>query len=179
MAMSDYGSVVKKNGKIIQKEFFMDMKEMVGFVLEKATHTYEVEKFNEEGILYKTGEVKTRDVYIDVFFFSYIGDEELLVCIYKGVLVFVSHGKVIKMQHDLYVSDAPYEIQKLEFAINNVKFRIKRLDKDRHRYKLRFWYKGDLYEVLYGYGVDINKNIWYNLSNKEKRYIDKWFNEAK
>ncbi|NFD57280.1 hypothetical protein [Clostridium botulinum] len=25
-----------------------------------------------------------------------------------------------------------------------------------NRYKLRFWYKGDLYETIYGYSVDLD-----------------------
>ena len=69
----------------------------------------------------------------------------------------------------------PYELQKLDFTLNGVDFRIKRLAKDRNRYKLRFTYKGDLYEVLYGYGVDINKDSWYGVSPTERRYIDNWF----
>ncbi|ACA44278.1 hypothetical protein CFSAN001628_007746 [Clostridium botulinum CFSAN001628] len=28
-----------------------------------------------------------------------------------------------------------------------------------NRYKLRFWYKGDLYETIYGYSVDLDINL--------------------
>jgi hypothetical protein len=68
MAMMDYGSVVKKNGVIIQKEMFMEMKEAVGFEIRSIEHNY----WNDG---------KTYNTKIEGEYFSYIGDEELLVCV--------------------------------------------------------------------------------------------------
>lgn len=167
MAMTDYGSVVKKNGVIIQKEMFVDMKEAVGFEIDKIPYRY-FSKYDNKYIDY---EIEIKDK-----FFSYIGDNKLLLCIYKGFIYFISDNKLIKIQRDLWLDyDLPYELQKLDFTLNGVDFRIKRLAKDRNRYKLRFTYKGDLYEVLYGYGVDVNKDSWYDVSPTERRYIDNWF----
>ena len=168
MAMTDYGSVVKKNDKIIQTEMFMDMKDAVGFTIDKIPYSYYSSYSNE---------VRNCTINIDGEFFSYIGDRELLLCIYKGSIYFISNEEIVRIQRDLWLNyDLPYELQKLEFTINGVNFRIKRLAKNKHRYKLRFSYKGDLYEVLYGYGVAAKKDYWSDVSPKEQRYIDNWFN---
>lgn len=167
MAMIDYGSVVKKNGTIIQKEMFMNMKDSVGFEIDSIPYRY----FNEFEQKYIDYDIEIKDE-----FFSYIGDNELLLCIYKCSIYFIVNNQIVKIQRDLWLDyNLPYELQKLEFNLNGVDFRIKRLANDRNRYKLRFTYKGDLYEVLYGYGVDVNKNSWYGVSEKERRYIDNWF----
>ena len=67
MAFIDYGSVVKKNGEIIQKDFFMDMKESVGFTLGKLEYK---DWTNDE-------------IIINGNFFSYMGDKDFLICIYR------------------------------------------------------------------------------------------------
>lgn len=180
MAMIDYGSVVKKNGVIIQNEMFMNMKEAVGFVIDKelvfkSMHRKFIYDDDCNIVGYEDKE-SIRKVIPNDNFFSYIGDKEMLVLVYKGTLIFISNEEILKIQNDLWLDyDLPYELQKLEFNLNGIDFRIKRLAKDRNRYKLRFSYKGDLYEVLYGYGVDVNKDSWYDVSSKERRYIDNWF----
>jgi hypothetical protein len=68
-----------------------------------------------------------------------------------------------------------WERKSFNFEVKGIQFHMKRLADDRNRYKLRFEYKNDLYEVLYGYGVDVNKDSWYDVEPKERRYIDKWF----
>lgn len=180
MAMIDYGSVVKKNGKIIQVKMFMDMKESVGFEIDKELilkSTYREQVYDDDyNVVGYEEKEYIRKVVPNDNFFSYIGDKELLILVYKGTLIFISNEEILKIQNDLWLDyELPYELQKLDFTLNGVDFRIKRLAKDRNRYKLRFTYKGDLYEVLYGYGVDINKDSWYGVSPTERRYIDNWF----
>lgn len=176
MAFIDYGSVVKKNGEIIQKDFFMKMKDAVGFRI-KSIKRSRKETIWEDSKDYKPHTPKHYDykMRIEGNYFSYIGDEELLICIRRCGLVFISHGRIIKMIN--YLNEEyglPYERQALNFELKGVKFHIKRLF-GQSRYKLRFCYKGDLYECLYGYGVDVNKNIWYDVTPRERRYIDNWF----
>lgn len=176
MAMIDYGSVVKKNGAIIQKEIFMDMKEAVGFTIKNIQYSYIRNDYDKDYNIIRKRKY-TDIVDVDGNYFSYIGDKDLLVCVYKGTLMFISNNEVVKVQRDLWLDyNLPYELQKLDFTVNGVEFNIKRLAKDRNRYKLRFSYKGNLYEVLYGYGVDVDKDVWYDVSKKERRYIDNWFN---
>lgn len=177
MAMLDYGSVVKKNGIIIQDEFFMDMEKAVGFKLDKAKRKKQKIKYDENTNRYiEYGEIEESFIEVDGSFFSYMGDEELLVCVYKGLLIFISNGEVIRTQYDLNLSnEVPYRAQRLTFYVNGIQFEIKRLY-DNNRYLLRFWYKENLYECIYGYGVDIDKDVWYGVSSREREYINKWFN---
>ena len=174
MAMIEYGSVVKKNGKIIQTEMFMDMKKELGFVINSIKQSYKETIFDEE---YKRtpnhNDYKQR---IDGNYFSYVGDLSLLVCVYKCGIVIIDNGKIIKKVENLDDNAClPYRRMSLEFKVKDVVFKLKRLNEESNRYKLRFIYKGDTYEILYGYGVDINSEIWYEPSRKERRYISKWF----
>ena len=175
MAMIDYGSVVKKNGTIIQKEMFMDMGKSIGFVLNEIPYSYERNKYDDDFNVIGR-EIVNTTMRINGEFFSYIGDKELLICIYKGTIVFISNNKIVKIQNDLWFDySLPYRLQKLDFSVNGIDFKIKRLSKYKNRYKLRFYYKGDLYECLYGYGVDVRRDVWYDVTPKESRYLDEWF----
>lgn len=182
MAMIDYGSVVKKNGKIIQKEAFMDMKQAVDFRIKSIKQSYKeiiFEDETDEGYKFHTPKHYDYKNRIDGDYFSYMGDENLLVCVYKCGLTFISHGRIIKYIggiDDRY--ELPYEKMTLDVTIKEINFHIKRLY-NQNRYILRFWYKGYLYECLYGYGVDVNKDIWYDVEPNERRFIDKWFNDEK
>jgi len=160
MAVIDYGSIVKKNGVIVQKEIFMDMEKAVGFTIDK---------------LY----CRHLDTFTNVNdgFFSYMGDKDFLICVFKTQLWLIEKKEIKKIIW--YGTDdgsikLPYKKYALSFNFNGIDFTIKRLF-SQNRYKLRFWYKNDLYECLYGYGVDIDKNAWYNVSPKEKRFLNRWF----
>lgn len=177
MAMIDYGSVVKKNGIIIQEEMFMNMKKSVGFRIKSIKQSYK-ESIYEDDKNYKPHTPKHYDykLRIDGNYFSYMGDEDLLLCIYKCGIIFISHGRIIKHINGLEENwNLPYEPMVLNFNLKGIDFHIKRLKPNASRYKLRFWYKGNLYECLYGYGVDVNKNIWYDVKPNEQRFIDNWF----
>ena len=106
-----------------------------------------------------------------------MGDKDFLICIYKSQLVIISNNKIEEIiwygteKGDIIL---PYKKQSLHIEILGIKLHIKRLYNN-NRFKLRFWYKGDLYECIYGYGVDIDKNIWYDVKPNEQRFIDDWF----
>ena len=87
----------------------------------------------------------------------------------------INEDKIIFEQYNLYdVNDRILYAKHI--TINGVTLHIKRLF-NQNRYKLHFVYKNNVYDVVYGYGVDVNKDVWYNVSPKEKIFIDKWFNE--
>ena len=155
MAMIDYGSVVKKNGKIIQDKLFMDMNESVGFTIK----TIPYRGYNEQ---------------IEGNYFSYMGDSEMLVCIYKQQILIISNGDILKYWN-LATSDEDWKKYNLSFSLNGVDFKLKRSKYAKTRYKLRFIYKCDTYECLFGLGVDVNKNYWHYESKPEIRYVEKWF----
>lgn len=168
MAMIDYGAILKKNKVIINKnEMFMDMEKAVGFEIDKIEHDY-----------WNKGEMS--ELKISHQYFVYMGDEELLVFIYKHIVYIVSNNKLFKVIYGLDSNpNLPFVNMVYNFNINGTQFHMKRLSEKCNRYKLRFEYKNNLYECLYGHGVDIDKNKWYISNSKEQRYVDKWYLENK
>lgn len=50
-----------------------------------------------------------------------------------------------------------------------------------NRYRATWEYKGDKYEIIFGYGIDNKEDVWYNIRDKwkytdnERSIIDEWF----
>lgn len=153
MSMVDYGVIAKKNGKVVTESLFTNMKDTMGISIEKA----------ENGR------------FIDGNYFVFLGDRDFYVGIYKGTITIFNDNKQIHFIPDLYHPDwikgTKYRHKE---TVNGVNFDIKRIDNG-NRYYGKFTYKGDYYEFIYGYGVDINMDHWYNKStkamNKVKRFM--------
>lgn len=154
MAMLDYGVIAKKNGKILNNKLFTSMEKTLGFKVESDN--------------------RGRDIAGD--YFLYIGDEDLYIAIYKGLFnVYKEKNKFVDTVFDIdyYKTNDYYTKYRHRTTIENVEFDIKRIY-DNNRYYLRFTYKGDLYEVLYGYGVDCNIEYWYDMSPNLKRRLERF-----
>lgn len=137
MAIIDYGVIAKKNKKIVTTELFTKMEDTLGFSIEKT----------DEGN------------YIDGNYFVYLGDKEFYVGIYKTCIIAFSGNKriggIYGLYHDSYTKGTKYSHKE---TINGVEFNIKRIDEN-ERYYGCFSYKGDFYEFVYGYGVDIDLDL--------------------
>ena len=154
MAMIDYGVIAKKNGVVLNDRMFTEMKETLGFEVEKDDKGYDV-----------------KDNY-----FIYLGDKDFYIAIYKGMLkVFKDENKHIKTIWDIdnYASNVCETKHRYKVTIEDVEFDIKRI-RDNNRYYLRFTYKGDLYEAMYGYGVDCDIEYWYDMSPNLKRRVERF-----
>lgn len=116
--MIDYGAVVFKNGKHINKEMFMDMLEAVGWV-DKPRLRYEdcdhlccgrsscgdCPRANYKTVNFGYGDVKSFESDcrgsaklgrgIDGNYYAYIGDKHLTLCFYKKWVVIVLDGVVL------------------------------------------------------------------------------------
>lgn len=136
MAMVDYGAVYKKNGAQLNKDLFMNMRESVGFTLGGL-----------QGIHNRTERVEGN-------WFVYMGDQELLVCAYKTQLLFISNGKIVEHLYGLEDDKLRYTKYRKKFILNGVHFDIKRIN-DKPQFYLRFWYKNEMYECIYGYDIDV------------------------
>lgn len=78
MSMMDYGAMLRKNGKFLNKNRFAFMsKSDTGYMLEEA--------------IFPDGEKRL----IHDNYFVYAGDEEFLLVFYKTILHVISHGKVL------------------------------------------------------------------------------------
>lgn len=154
MAMSDYGVIAKKNGKVLNNKIFTPMEDTLGFSVSK----------------------DNRGKDIEGNYFIYLGDKDLYIAVYKGLFnVYINKNEFIEtiLDIDNYKTNDYYTKYRYKTNINGIEFDIKRLY-DNHRYYLRFTYKGDLYEVLYGYGVDCNIDYWYDMSKNLKRRLERF-----
>lgn len=152
MAVCDYGVLVKKNGVIINKDLFTPMEETLGFV-------------NKDDSLFFNKH------------FIYLGDADLYIGIYKNFIdVYKNKTEKVIRIYDLnhYTN---YESTKYRYKtkIEGINFNIRRLDEG-NRYFLRFHYKNDLYEIIYGYGVAFSINYWEGLTPKLKRWVENFIN---
>ena len=207
MAMIDYGAILKVNGVIKNRnEFFMDMLKAVGWV-DMPRIRYEDcdcvddgcsnccdcpraqkkhfsdEKLGEWDSI--TGDCRGNSIWqnkVDKNFFAYAGDEDFTVAVYKMQTVFVNKDGL----REIYWSDHWWNkmvgYYKVPIKNNTVHIKIKRIAEGEQLY-MRFVYKGNLYEIVYGYGIDSNQKTWNRIkhkyiSNKKViRFVDKFWEE--
>lgn len=161
MAVVDYGVLVKKNGVVqnLNGGLFMDMKKAVGFTIKSVPYSYTYE-----------GEKKTYDQLIEDDFFAYLGDEELLFCIYKRTIALVKNKKELSYLGFSYDDDSK---KVKHYKLENATITIKLLDDS--KYLAHIQYKGDNYQVLFGYGVDNNiRTIRKLMKDKDYGYNKKF-----
>lgn len=157
MAMVDYGVIAKKNGKVVTTDLFTKMIDTLGVEYE----------FDTEGR------------YIKDNYFVFLGDAEFYVAIYKESLYIFNKNRHIDTIYylDYYANTRKGKKFRYKTTINGITFDIKRFD-DGYRYIVRFRYKGDVYEAIYGYGVDLDINNWYDLKHKDKIRLQRWLNNG-
>lgn len=197
MAAIDYGAVVFKNGAHVNSELFMDMQEAVGWVdvprlkYEDCDCLYDGR--SDCGVcrraLYKYNNPPIPDVWdyaiadcrgkelggysekLDGNYYAYIGDKHLTVCFYKThFLVVVDGEKIDSVWEDKWRS--------LRKKYADVDVHVKEIGKRVFLFSMT--YKGDHYNVVYGYGIDPNQRVWDRakvdyLGKKLSRKVDRLY----
>lgn len=151
MAFCDYGTIIKKNGIIIngyKVNIPKDIDEFDRYLLERGTC---------------------------------IGDKDMVFCFYKDwINIFDKNFKKCKDcigLDDFEDYGAGYSNYKITpKTINGVYFTGKRYDKG-NRYIIKFKYKNDYYEVLFGYGVDCNLKYFYGLGGRAYSKYKRWLGD--
>ena len=189
--MIDYGAVVYKNGhRVNEGEFFMDMLSSVGWVDYPRKRYPECDHVGEDGFSLcdscpnatfkhysdpelgewvsiigdcKGNPISYRD-HIDGNYFAYIGDEDLTIAFYKYIYLICSKEKCINdalsnysYRTDLKSIHLYVDETKTHIDIKNISYRI------RH---LTMIYKGDRYNVIFGYGIDPSTKTWNKIKYK-------------
>lgn len=133
MAMSDYGFIAKKNRVLLKADNgFMDMQESVGYINE-----------------------------MDGNWFAFLGDQDLFIAIYKTAISIVKNGeRYLEFWNLDEDCKLPYEKYRKYVTIDNVVFDFKRIGES--QFKVRFRYKDNLYECVYGYGVGEQVYEWWS-----------------
>ena len=190
MAFLDYGAVVKKNGKIITNPFGDLFQNYSSFTYE-SNDNWETIKDDSVVTFKHTSSLKYEDNhFIDVDpydeeeqtslcgnYFAVIGDPECAIAFYKTYCS-IALNKIVDnrpvnqgINRTYYGIEGNYDTKKpLKIDCKLVRqFKVKRFspNTDYNIYLARFYYKDDVYEVLYGYGIDPNP---YNLYGKGSYY---------
>ena len=210
MAMIDYGAILKVNGIIKNRnQFFMDMLEATGWVDNPRKRHEDCDRIDKHGYSecdgcpratrkhYSTEELGEWDMIVgdchgqeirydnsvDGNFFAYAGDEDFTVAVYKMRAVVINRNG---LQCDEWGSS--WNRQMVCHHVINTKtgpvhIKIKRIAEGEQLY-MRFIYKGDVYELVYGYGIDSNQKTWNRIkhkyiSNKNViRFVDNFWKES-
>lgn len=132
------------------------------------------------------------DNKLDRNYFAYAGDEDLTVAVYKTVAVFANKDATLRMglwglylegSSDTYEIAARKMVKYLTIQVEDkiVSVKIKKIAESSSRYYMRFIYKDNLYELVYGYGIDTDRATWdqtkYVYCDKKSiRFVDKFWN---
>lgn len=97
MAFIDYGALLKVNGKFINKnDALFAYCSDTGYVCYKATYYDKYEKKNKEDNIYGN-------------FYVYAGDENFMLCFYKGYFYIISHNRIIStVSYNPFLSETFY-----------------------------------------------------------------------
>lgn len=219
MAMTDYGALVKINGKIVnENQFFMNMERAVGWIDYPRIRYEDCDCFDDKGYS-DCGECPRRqtrhhsdpelgewdstigdcrgnkiwiDNKLDRNYFAYAGDEDLTVAVYKSVAIFANKDATLRMVlWCLYLENSSDTVENaykkmvkyltIQVRDEAVHIKIKRIAESHSQYYMRFVYKGNVYELVYGHGIDSNKETWdrvkYKYCDKKTvRFVDKFWN---
>jgi hypothetical protein len=199
MAMVDYGALLRVNGKFINKNkgLFMDMKDAVGFVLETAKYPqWHDININDNYFVYAGCEDLLLCFYKTYFYV--ISNGEVVRTYSDNNLeaeTLLVNGISIKVKH----LDNDWIIDKLEIDYDDKKYvsknkwsryikRVGEVNRKRplkyktHRYIASWEHNEKIYEVIFGYGIEPNEDVWntikcksYEFTDKERKIIDEWF----
>lgn len=189
MAMVDYGALVKKNGKLITNPeggLFQNYSTLsYGTEVEIKTKDGEVVGWKQEGDeserLFDVydGEPQFKSVIGN--YMAVIGDEDYLFAFYKDFWGFYDYQKEISGG---WIGYREHVVNRVQLPCCTVT--IKCWDPKRFGRRIgsaRFIYKGDIYNVLFGYGIDNHPDFLYGkgleryvgkkMANKVRRWIQK------
>ena len=174
MAMSDYGAIVFKNGKLISTEMFEPMIDAVGWE-DTEEDTYTEYHSNGKNII----PLKLKDNY-----FAYIGDKYCTLAFYKQQMVIVEKYKDGTFGHRIeHFAASYYTWSKWETyaGCRDGNFTKVKVTPRNGYYVCKWNYRGNKYKVYFGYGVDLQYYKKYRIVNYYRspefliRYKIRWW----
>ncbi|MBR1454151.1 MAG: hypothetical protein IJ593_05860 [Lachnospiraceae bacterium] len=194
MAMLDYGALVFKNGKLMNRnQMFMDMKSAVNWVdIENVRYTDcdNIDKFTgyEHSDCYNCGRAIDRSGYgldcknnpindnkLNNNWSAYAGDEHLTVCTYKVKSAFVLNKNTeftawgtLLYKDNKRVDDVNSRMS-LRFTVGDTKVHLRCIGYN--ILQIRFTSNCNFYNVIYGYAIDSNIDVWNEI---KVRYLGKY-----
>lgn len=191
MAMIDYGAILKKNGKIVNRdEFFMDMETAVGWTdyqkirysdcdcinggysdcgncpRANYIHFSDFELGEWDSFVSDCRSNKLSSNHISGNYFAYAGDTDFVAGFYKQCVLLWYKGE----QRAYWLNWDFSKKFSIHLEVGGIKLHFKSITEHKNAYYGRFRYKGDLYEIVFGYGIDPSQSTW---NRVKKTYCDK------
>lgn len=208
MSMVDYGALLRVDGKLVNRygDLFMDMQEAVGFTLDKAQYFYNGKDYEidiSDNFYVYAGKPEFLLTFYKTHFYI-ISNGKVIKSVstdgrineysfyINGVNITVSQLDK-KWRNNYYEKFDDYDKERLYYLhgkkrANMIIYRqAKKSRRVSYRYKscryiAKWEYDVKKYEVLYGYGIEPDFDIWngvkdraYDFSDDEKKFIDSWF----
>lgn len=210
MSMVDYGALLRVDGKLVNRDgdLFMDMQEAVGFTLDKAQYFYNGKDYEidiSDNFYVYAGKPEFLLTFYKTHFYI-ISNGKVIKSVstdgrineysfyINGVNITVSQLDK-KWRNNYYEKFDDYDKERLYYLHGKkranmiISRQAKKSRRVSYRYKscryiTKWEYDGKKYEVLYGYGIEPDFDIWngvkdraYDFSDDEKKFIDSWFAE--
>lgn len=129
-----------------------------------------------------------RDDQIDGNYFAYVGDEDFTVATYKNWAIITNKANTIDSCLYITTLDSEPDMSKIvrtftvQVGDETVAIKAKRIAGSYRCMYMKFRYKGNKYELVYGYGIDSNQKVWDRvkaryLHAKEIRFVDNFWKE--
>lgn len=158
MALGDYGTILIKNGKVIQGQ-----DDEVGYFRTKPESTLGFRITEENTEILNT---------------LYAGDWDFHVGFYKMLFSFGKNGVDGEKNYLLY-GDNPFKKKVWHLNHEGINIKIKQIQGN--RYMMSFKLNGDFYHVYFGYGVEykfmdlFKKKGWYGITNRELSILKRYY----
>ena len=203
MAMIDYGAILRVDGKIINHDMFMDVSDTGCKPADKVEINGETMNFNGDFFVYAGDEkfmVATYKTYLCVVSDGrVIWDKWPWYCNVVGETRFFDGFPSVTVRHldpvmypvypgpfDPWPDDLCTKKEADRMRFRYAKKARKPLYKSFTNRFIATWdYDGRHYEIIYGYGIDPDKEIWdyikninYGFTQTEIEVIDSWFAET-
>ena len=130
---------------------------------------------------------------LDRNFFAYVGDEDFTIAFYKTSAVITNKNKTLyaRLWYGFYSKDlgdtdvtaiCRKMVRRFDIKIGDetIHLKIKRIGEGESKFYMRFIYKHNIYEIIYGYGIDPNKEVWNEVKHiystkKAIRIVDRFW----
>ncbi len=206
MVLIDYGALLRVDGKFINKncDVFDEISD-TGYICDKALYPEDNQEYDIKGnffvyagdenflvCFYKTQfiVISKEKIILWEYYHPFLKETFYLDGLSSITIEYLEKRKtlyydpVVLLDKDFYISY--YGKKKGILKYHRLIKRKRRNRKEDKYFTSRFlasWqYNGKKYEVIFGYGIDPNKEIWddirhklYNFTDKEREIIDSWF----
>lgn len=97
-------------------------------------------------------------------YFAYVGDEHLTICFYRVKSEIIVDKKSVLTLWRLFDNDEQWVYdwnhKSIKIILDDIIIFVKCITEQDNVYHMKFYYNGDYYDIVYGYGIDPDMKLW-------------------